>query len=467
MRLICLLLWVVCWSSLAMAQAEPEVRGTWMTTTGNDAIASPEKTAESMRRLRAIGINTVYVESWKNGYTQFPSAVLKEAVGVDRRPALMKADPSDPAERSATEGRDLMQETLIEAHRHGLIYVAWFEYGFMAAYKETDNHLRRMKPEWLTCTREGALVSEQNPFVWMNPLHPEAREFLLGIMLEAVDRYDLDGVQLDDRIAWPVTMGYDAYTVGVYRDEHGGQDPPADPRDPAWVRWRAEKVGAFAERFYRELKARRPDLVVSISPAVYPWSLEHYCCDWRDWSRRGLMDEFVPQVYRMDFGAFERDWPAQLEAIGPGREGNLIAGIRVVGGGPDTSWADMAKKMTLARETGAGGHCHWFSRGVLEVYEQELKGFYDVAGKGAAAHPKFGAGWRPLPVVAERVGDGWEVEVKIAGWYRVIAHDGEAWRVIESRAFDAGRHRLRVEDAERVELLVDRRPRPPSPGPRK
>ena len=53
-----------------------EVRGTWLTTTANDAIATPEKTATTMKRLHDIGLNTVYVECWKNGYTEFPSEVM-------------------------------------------------------------------------------------------------------------------------------------------------------------------------------------------------------------------------------------------------------------------------------------------------------------------------------------------------------------------------------------------------------
>ena len=77
-------------SASATAAAPPaEIRGTWVTTTANDAIATPAKTAETMRRLREIGLNTVYVECWKNGYTQFPSKVLERTIGVDRRPALM------------------------------------------------------------------------------------------------------------------------------------------------------------------------------------------------------------------------------------------------------------------------------------------------------------------------------------------------------------------------------------------
>src|SRR5215211_4685771 len=63
--------------AVAFAAPPPEVRGTWLTTTANDALATPAKTAETMKRLREIGLNTVYVECWKNGYTEFPSATLE------------------------------------------------------------------------------------------------------------------------------------------------------------------------------------------------------------------------------------------------------------------------------------------------------------------------------------------------------------------------------------------------------
>jgi uncharacterized lipoprotein YddW (UPF0748 family) len=167
---------IVTGASIAAAQTPepssppPEIRGTWLTTTANDAIASPDNTAETMRRLREIGLNTVYVEVWKNGYTQYPSSVLKRAIGVDRRPNLMPQDPSDTPEKLRAQPRDLLQETLIEAHRNQLIYIAWFEYGFMAAHKSTDSHLRRMKKDWLSLDRSGNEVAP-NGFVWMNPLH--------------------------------------------------------------------------------------------------------------------------------------------------------------------------------------------------------------------------------------------------------------------------------------------------------
>ena len=57
------------------------------------------------------------------------------------------------------------------------------------------------------------MATWRNQFVWLNPLHPDAQELLIGIVVEAVKKYDLDGVQLDDRIVWPsLEMGYDDFT---------------------------------------------------------------------------------------------------------------------------------------------------------------------------------------------------------------------------------------------------------------
>lgn len=368
-------------AATTFAQAKEEVVGTWVTTTANTLLDTPQTMDEGFAKLKAIGVNTIYIETWKDGYTQYPSQALKDTIGLDRKPSLMpETNPK------LTEPRDLLAEAIAAARKHDMRVIAWFEYGFMASYKDTNNHLRRMKPQWLTQTKDGQLVSDQNPFVWMNPMHPEAQDFLMAIILDAVKNYDIDGVQLDDRIAWPVTMGYDEYTVAAYKKEHGGQAPPQDERDPAWVAWRAAQVDKFAERFHKELKAAKPELIVSISPAVYPWSLENYACDWPKWMEAGLMDEFIPQVYRTGYDRFAEDWNRQVElAKSAGRPETLIAGTRLVGEGPPTAWEDYRKMIELSQQTGTGGHVHWFSRGVLEVYPQELQNFYEEQRKGAAA----------------------------------------------------------------------------------
>lgn len=455
------------------AAAPPEVRGTWLTTTGNRALATPQDSAASMRRLREIGLNTVYVESWKNGYTQFPSAVLERTIGHRQRPPAMEQDPSDSPAQRVAPARDLVEETLIEAHRNGLVYISWFEYGFMAAYKDTMNHLRRQKPEWISRDRQGGEVAP-NGFVWLNPLHPEARRFLLDLVLEAVDRYDLDGVQLDDRIVWPyVTMGYDEYTQQAYAAEHGGRRPPDNHLDPEWMRWRAAKVDEFAKQFVSEVRARRPGLVISLSPGIHPWAWDNYLLDWPRWSgwpadgAQGAAaprwDEFIPQAYRMSYAAFESTWLDQVAAVrsnGGDRQRDLLAGIRIVGDGPDSDWDQLRRSIELARLQGNGGHVLWFSRGVLELYPAELSAFYRAS--GAARSPHFPEGWRRPAQPLRRSGpvrggkQRWTIPVLPPGSYRAIGHDGQRWHYLQALAPRAGAVSV---DARfrRVEALLDRR----------
>ena len=477
--------------------AIPEVRGTWLTTTANDALASPANTAATMRALREIGLNTVYVETWKNGYTQYPSDVLARTIGVSQRPSQAAQDPSDSAAQRATSPRDLLHEACAEAHRQGLICMAWFEYGFMAAHASTMTHLRRLKPEWLSRDASGNEVAP-NGFVWMNPLHPQARLFLLDLLLEAIDRYDIDGVQIDDRIVWPyVTMGYDDFTVQAYAAEHQGAKPPTDARDPAWMRWRAAKVDETARWFTQELRARRPGLVLSLSPAVYPWSWEHYLLNWPRWAAWGEVDrlrtdpvrgeaaratlphwdEFIPQAYRFSYAAFAGTWLEQMQALrdaNPYRARDLVAGIRINGGGDDSSWAQLRDSMALVREHGQGGHVLWFSRGVLGALRPQLTAHY--AALGPARSPRFPAHWRPAPInlqreptdataandAAQGQREPWIWPSAVAGDWRVIGHDGLQWQTLQTLSLPASSAGAKVQlllprGMTQVELLADRR----------
>lgn len=441
-----------------------EVRGTWLTTTANNALRTPEDTAASMRRLKDIGINTVYVEAWKDGRAQFPSRVLQAATG------------------DALASRDLLQESLIEAHRNGLVYVAWFEYGFMAAQRDTMNQLRLRKPEWLSRDVLGSEIAP-NGFVWLNPLHPEARAFLRDLVLEAVDNYDIDGIQLDDRIVWPhVTMGYDDYTQQVYAREHEGRRPPADYNDSEWMRWRAAKVSEFARLFVQEIRTRRPGLLISLSPAVYPWSWDHYLLDWPIWSAWGegdhlsstqfrdprsaltlpRWDEFIPQAYRFSYEAFEKTWRAQVDAVrklGADRQRDLVAGIRITGDGADSSWDQLRRSILLTRELGNGGHVLWHSRGVLDLYAAELTAFYRESGPASAPH--FGAGWRQPSIALMRAGAvggrvKWRLPPGGTESYRLIGRGAAGWEYLPL----LGRgHRTVVLPArfQEVELILDRR----------
>ena len=444
--------------------AAPELRGTWLTTTANTAIATPANTTATMTSLRNIGLNTTYVEVWKEGYTEFPSTTMQNLIGV-----AMKINPSPGV---AVQTRDLLSETLIQSHRNGMACIPWFEYGFAAKYgnpSTVTNDLSKYMATrgWLLKDSAGAYTNASNGFCWMNPLVPEVRNLMKGVIVEAALKYDLDGVQMDDRLAWPVQFGYDAYTASAYLAETG-RALPASYSDSNFTAWRAGKVTAFATELNAAVRAARSDIIISTSPAVFPWSYDNYCADVNTWRQNGLFDEIIPQVYRSNISDFNRDWDGpgnitnqgQVQYMG-NRRADFAAGISINTGGV-IPWADAQAMVNLVRATSpaVAGHVWWYSSGVLSTYPTQLTAYYNVAGTGQAPRTDRPANWRPLPTVATHVGTSsiWNVTVPSDGRYRIIKRVGSTWTEILSTVYGDGALSIDIAGADAIELLVDRRP---------
>ena len=140
--------------------------------------------------------------------------------------------------------------------------------------------------------------------VWLNPFHPEVQQFILDLVLEIVTNYEIDGIQFDDHMGLPVEYGYDPYTIALYREEHGGSDPPQDYNDPEWVAWRADKITQFMRRLFFAVKEIKNEAVISVSPNPQDFAYSRYLQDWERWERMGLIEELVVQLYRRDLESF-------------------------------------------------------------------------------------------------------------------------------------------------------------------
>jgi uncharacterized lipoprotein YddW (UPF0748 family) len=435
-----------------LAAANPEVRGTWLTTTGTDHIQSGANTPAVMADLRAIGLNTVYVESWKNGYTNYPSQTLRNLIGTtDRNPSIGTT-------------RDLVQETLIHAHRQGLIYNSWFEYGaiaqFIGAGGSPSNPLALyMKNQgWLLQNQSGQYADSSNGgFAYMNIAVPQVRQFLVDITLEAVNRYDFDGIQFDDHMAWPINFGFDATTIGLYTSETGNP-APTSPTNSQFSAWRQQKVTAFASQLYDAVKTARPELKFSVSPSITTFSTTNYNVNWPQWvTTQNIFDEFAVQLYRDSYSSFSSIVNAQTAPFKPNELDQLVFGIKI-NGSTTTPFADLQQMIQRARTEGTAGHSIWYSAGVRDLYGPQLTAFYEVATNGPAANPIFPSDQRPLPTVAQSLGGGdWLVDFAAPGRYRVAAKVGSYWTEIAAVDVDAGARVFNVPGATQVELLADRR----------
>ena len=278
----------------ASALRPVELRGVWLTNIDSDVLFSSRNLVVGLRRLSRLHFNTIYPTVWNGGYTLYPSPTAQATFGIalDPYPDL--------------QGRDMLGEVVVEGRRLGMAVIPWFEFGLMAP---AGSELAAQHPDWLTQRQDGTQVWMQGnePRVWLNPAHPGVQDLMVNLLSEVVERYRVDGIQLDDHFGMPVEMGYDPYTVALYRAEHRGADPPTDPEDPAWMRWRANHITRLFRRIVAEVKARNPDAIISLSPNPREFAYERYLQDWGTWERRGLIDELIVQVYRNDMERFEME----------------------------------------------------------------------------------------------------------------------------------------------------------------
>ena len=274
-----------------------EMRGVWLTNIDSDLLFSQGRLKDGLKQLANLHFNTIYPTVWNWGYTLYPSPAAAEATGLTQQlnPDLHETGQTD----SQATDRDMLRELTEQAQAQGLSVIPWFEFGFMAP---APSALAKRHPDWLAQRRDGTTVIMEgtHPRVWLNPLRPEVQDFLISLVDEVVTRYPITGIQFDDHFGLPVEFGYDPFTVHLYQQEHGGQSPPKNTTDREWKRWRADKMTQVMAKVFHAVKAKKPEVILSLSPNPAKFAYDTVLQDWVDWERRGYIEELVIQVYRKD-----------------------------------------------------------------------------------------------------------------------------------------------------------------------
>ncbi|HEY9639096.1 MAG TPA: glycoside hydrolase family 10 protein, partial [Coleofasciculaceae cyanobacterium] len=281
--------------SQAAASVDPELRGVWLTTVDSDVLFSRDRLEPALQNLANLHFNRVYPAVWNWGYTLYPSRAAERAIGY-------AVDPRVPN----LQDWDALANVVALGHQQGLTVMPWFEFGFMIT---AESEIAATHPEWITERQDGSQIWQDGRYQrrWLNPFKPEVQQFIQSMILEIVTQYDIDGIQFDDHFGLPDAFGYDDFTVQLYQQEHQGKLPPTDSNNPEWIRWRANKITSFMAQVFQSIKARKPNVVVSLAPNNYPFSYYHYLQDWQKWERQGLIEELILQVYSDNLDDFIAD----------------------------------------------------------------------------------------------------------------------------------------------------------------
>lgn len=340
--LLCLVTFLLAlWFNSPQAIAQQplsEIRGVWMTSNDMDTLRDRSKMQAAVNRLQQLHFNTIYPVIWNAGYATYPSQVVQDR-GIQ---SFVYKGMQD---------QDILAELIDYAHAQGLLVIPWFEFGFMAP---PSSELAMKYSNWLTEKQDGSQtsISAAGEVVWLNPLRPDVQQFITDLVMEVVSNYDADGIQFDDHMSLPNEFGYDRYTVDLYTRETK-KAPPSNPRDAAWVKWRADKITEFMAKLNKAIKAQKPKAFVSVSPNYYDFAYNLTLQDWLTWVRRNLVDELLVQVYREDLNSFvaQINRPEIQES-----QGKISTGIGVLSGlrNKPVSLYQIQSQVRAAQERGLG-----------------------------------------------------------------------------------------------------------------
>ncbi len=312
-------------------------------------LATRESIAEMMDALKAANFNAVFVNVWSRGYPLWRSALFERHTGVATDPAFGE--------------RDVLAEAIEEGKARGLAVIPWVEYGFVIGYSGGRAPLVEAHPDWLAMRKDGSSDfswAGTTKSYWIAHAHPEGQQFLLDLMAELAANYDVPAVQFD-RARYPeLDCGYDPATKARYAQDHDGAEPPSNERDPAWMRWRADRLNDFVLRLAKRLRAANWRLLVTNAPIVYGFSYANFLQEYPAWAKAGALDFVSPQVYRRDPESFAAELDRQLAALG-GDGARLAPGVDVT----NSDAATLVRFVEMCRERELAGAVVWYYGGLV------------------------------------------------------------------------------------------------------
>ena len=263
------------------------------------------------------------------------------------------------------------------AHDRGLELHAWLN-----PYRAHHSSGKEISDQSVIKTNPELVVKLKNGMWWMDPAKEGTKERSTAVVMDLIERYDLDGIHFDDYF-YP----YDSY--------NNGEDFPDDKSWSAYQNsggklaradWRRDHVNDFIENLYKKIKAEKPAVKFGLSPfgiwrPGFPKSVTGYdqydklYADAKLWLNKGWIDYYTPQLY-WKINTEGQSFPVLLGWWGSQNFKNrhLWPGINVGLGGDEKNIDETINQIMITRGMmpKSPGVVHW-SIGPLVKHPELLK----------------------------------------------------------------------------------------------
>ncbi|MCB0639228.1 MAG: family 10 glycosylhydrolase [Lewinella sp.] len=276
-----------------------EMRAVWIATVLNidyprtpstNPVALKEQYRNLLDQMADLGFNTVIFQVRPTGDAFYPSRFAPWSAYLTGQQGTAPTDSFDP-----------LAFMIEETHARAMEFHAWVN-PFRVSMKLdsaalSPQHVRFQHPDW---------VVAYGGKWYLDPGQPLVRQYLVDVVGELVDEYDLDGIHIDDYFypyptageVFPDSITYSFYGFGAASIED----------------WRRANTDELVQQLNQRIKAARPNVVFGVSPFGV-WrnadrdpqrgsrtrasvsSYDDLYADVLKWADRGWIDYVMPQLY--------------------------------------------------------------------------------------------------------------------------------------------------------------------------
>lgn len=354
-RIFALFISCICLLQHTYAQSSPkrEFRAAWIATVANidwpskpglPSVQQQQEFIDRLDQLKRMGCNAVIVQVRPASDAFYESSIepwSRYLTGRQGQPPFPYYDP--------------LEFMIQQAHLRNMEFHAWFNpfRALTEAGKNPNppNHVTKKHPDWVVNYDGKALL---------NPGLPEAREYVLNVILDVAKRYDIDAVHIDDYFYPYRVAGVEFNDAKAFSKYGQGFTNKAD--------WRRNNVNLFISALNTNLKSIKSYMKFGVSPFGV-WrnaskdptgsptrggqtNYDDLYADVLLWMRNGWVDYCLPQLY-WEHGhklvAFEVLMP-WWDAHAYGRHMYYGLGAYRMTGSPTSIWTGTRELMSQLRD---------------------------------------------------------------------------------------------------------------------
>ena len=233
-----------------------------------------------------------------------------------------------PPAPAVTPSFDPLAYMCSQAHAAGIEVHPWIiPFRVSTTWPPTGNTILSAHPEWFMVPQAAINTGPAtvNGAYTLDPGSPDVQEYIISIVRELIENYEIDGINLD-RIRYQQTdAGYPAYTwynqssLQRFKDITGYTGTPS-PTNTNWSDFRRRTIDEIVRRCRAELASykthpRQPlrltaDLIVwgDASSNFSSTSAYGLFQNWVLWMQQGWLDAGVPMNYKSEHCSYQGTW---------------------------------------------------------------------------------------------------------------------------------------------------------------